>query len=624
MKKFITEIKERKIRKWLAIYVSSGITIIGISNIISSRYGLPDFIFDIIFFSILFGLLSVIIIAWFHGKEGAQKFKKSEIFSHSLILLGLLTFLYFRVSGVIESKDISNKNIIAVLPFVDFNRTRENDFFADGITEDILTNLSKISDLKVISRTSVMKYKNSTMNILEIAKELGAGSILEGSVRTYGNNIRITGQLIDAENDIHLWAETYDRELKDIFSIQSDISERIAAALHASLSPLEKKLIKENTTYSLDAYTFYSKGRYFYYNYNQEDNEKAIEFFKKALDVDSNYSLALSGLADSYCQRIVKYWYDNSWYDSALVLAKKAILINPNLAESYKSLALAYDGLGEKKLAAINYEKAIKLNPNMWTAIMNYGQIKMHSGYFDDALDLLQKANILAPHQMGNIISLSLLYKYLQCDSLAIDWGLRALSLEPKNTYSLTHLGSVYLSFNNFTKALEYFNKAIEIDDNWIYGWFLGASIQTVLGNHHEAKKYYEKYLSIANSNPEYFYAFSLLKTETNLDSAKQILEKEEKSYVEFMNEFSDIPNYNYMALAEIYSIKKQNDQAFYWWNKAIENGYTQIDRNTNFPYLENIKKDKRFKFYLQRTEKKIDSIKTLIRNKFPEYQICD
>ncbi len=177
------------------------------------------------------------------------------------------------------------------VPFKNLSDSKEDEYFSDGVTEDIITQLSKIGDLKVISRTSVMRYKASDKNIREIGKELNVATVLEGSVRRLGNEVRIVAQLIDASNDEHLWAETYDKELTKIFSIQSEIAQQIAAALKAKLSPAEKERIEKRPTESLDAYAYYLKGRQYYYRYHRQDNENAIGLFVKALELDPNYAL---------------------------------------------------------------------------------------------------------------------------------------------------------------------------------------------------------------------------------------------------------------------------------------------------------------------------------------------
>ncbi|MBL1214875.1 MAG: tetratricopeptide repeat protein [Ignavibacteriae bacterium] len=623
MKNFIAEIKERKLRKWLAIYVSTAVTTIGVVHLLSIRFQFPNYIFDIVFFTLLFGLGTGFIISWYHGKEGKQKIKKLEIVLHAFIIAALGVVLFYRVGSDTKVKGDLEKNIVAVLPFTNFNDNKENEFFADGITDDILTQLSKISDLKVISRTSVMKYKNTDLNISEISQELGAGTILEGSVRTYGDKIRIVGQLIDAKNDVHIWSQTYDRELEDVFKIQSEIAERIAAALQANLLPMEKELIKNKNTDNIEAYTFFLKGKDHYYNYTKEENEKAITFFKKALEVDSNYALALAGLADAYGQKVKKYWESEEWHDSSLVLSKKALRINPNLPEAYKALASSYDGLGETELALANYKKAIELNPNYWSAILNYGQIKMFAGNYDEAFYWIRRAHTLAPDDVMGNLSVSLIYKYLNCDSLAIIWAERALSLEPQHTYALSYIGDVYLNNLQIDKAENYFNKSIAVDSNWIYGWYFGGRLQAVAGNYKKSKERFDKYLKISGSPPEYFYAHTLLALGEN-DSAASILKQEAEDYLSYFDGEPNFSNFDYIAFAEINAILNKTDLAFKWWNEAIKNSYTDIKRIKVYPYFDNIKSDPRYNNYLKAMHAKVDSFKTIIKDDYQEYAICD
>ncbi|HEY4643370.1 MAG TPA: protein kinase, partial [Bacteroidota bacterium] len=264
---------------------------------------------------------------------------KARIIAYSGIALAVLAvgalavnLLFFRTEAV-----RADKKSIAVLPFKNLSEEKESEFFSDGITEDIITQLSKIGDLRVISRTSVMRYKESDKSIRDIGKELGVATILEGSVRRAGNQVRIVAQLIDASNDEHLWADTYDRELTQIFAIQSDIAQKIASSLKAKLTSSQKQQIEKKPTENLDAYTFYLKGREYYYRYHKQENENAVQLFKNALDLDPNYALAYAGLGDAYGQRVQRFGFAEGWLDSAVAVTDKAISIDPNLAEAYKA-----------------------------------------------------------------------------------------------------------------------------------------------------------------------------------------------------------------------------------------------------------------------------------------------
>lgn len=623
MKNLLFEIKRRKISKWLTIYISSAITTIGVIHLLSIRYSWPAYIFDIVFFALLFGIIGLVTIAWFHGKEGKQKIKFTEIIILSVLLLGYLSLVLFQIDFGKKRKAPTNSKVVAVLPFANFNETAETEFFADGMTDDILTQLSKISDLKVISRTSVMKYKKSNLTIPEISEQLGAGTILEGSVRTFGNKIRIVGQLIDANNDIHIWSETYDREMEDIFDIQSDIAERIAAALHAKLQPKEKKLIENKSTENIDAYTFYLKGKHYYYNYTEEENKNAINMFNKALEIDSTYALAIAGLSEAYSQMVAKYWADSTFSDSALLLAKKALRIDQNLPEAYKALASAYQGKEEFELALTNYKQAIDLNPNYWSALLNYGQLKTFLGNHSEALYWIKRSNELAPEDILGNISLSMVYKNLNCYNQAISWAEKAANLDSQNKFVHSFIGDLYLNIGELENAEKYFKQSVAIDSNWIFGWFLGARIETVKQNHIKAKEYYDRYMKISGSDPEYFYAYTLIKLNQQ-DSAKVILDEELNDYSEYLSHNNSIQIFNYMAFAEIYALVGDKENSFKWWQKAIDKGYTDIYRLKQYPYLDILKTEPRYNILLSQMQEMIDSIHIETENKYPEYFNCN
>ncbi len=266
----------------------------------------------------------------------------------ALVFLGLwyTGMLHQWYSGVqtgesaLSESSLPGSKSIAVLPFDNLSPDPENEYFSYGITEDIITQLSKIPDLSVTSRTSSMRYQDSEKSIREIAQELQVASILEGSVRRVGNQVRITAQLIDSKTDEHLWAETYDREFEDIFAIQSDVAKQIASSLKLELSPEDRERIERKPTENLTAYDYYLKGREHYYSYNREENEQAIEFFNEALDVDPDYARAHGGLADAYAQRWLWYGFGEEWLDSAIEESSKAVALDPDLAETYQAEGL--------------------------------------------------------------------------------------------------------------------------------------------------------------------------------------------------------------------------------------------------------------------------------------------
>src|SRR5438270_4539207 len=255
-----------------------------------------------------------------------------------LVSIGLF-FLgrYSAGSRAVSTGSISNKSI-AVLPFDNLSRDPDNAYFAEGVQDEILTRLAKVADLKVISRTSTQHFKSAPENLPEIAKQLGVTNILEGSVQKAADQVRVNVQLINAMTDAHVWADTYDRKLTDIFAVESEIAKNIAETLQARLSGSEKSSIAKTPTVNAEAYELYLKGRFFWNKRTGTDLRKAIDYFNQAIAKDPNYALAYVGLADSYL--LLSSYSAASPQDSipqARVAAKKALELDNTLAEAHAS-----------------------------------------------------------------------------------------------------------------------------------------------------------------------------------------------------------------------------------------------------------------------------------------------
>lgn len=611
MKNFFAEIKDRKVRKYLAIYLSSCITTIGIVHLFSFRYRLPTFIFDALLVFLLFGIVSVIIAAWFHGKEGNQKTKKIEYFIHSAVFLAAVVVSYLVANkGPIKILSLNSKTI-AVLPFANFSDSKEDEYFSDGITEDILTQLSKISELKVISRTSVMKYKNTKLSLPEIGKELNAGVILEGSIRRAGDKVRITGQLINANNDEHIWAETFDRKVDDIFEVQSEIAKQIAKELEAKLAAKEELLIEAKPTNNIEAYAFCLKGRKFASMYTNEDNEKAIEFYKKALEIDPEYALAYAELASAYDQKIRRYFYSQDWRDSAIAMSNKALSINPNLAEGHASLAKSYEARQNYKLAKYHYERAIRLRPNYYAAIYNLGIVYFNEGRIDKAYELINKSILLEPDNVFGYIVNGGIYQKLSCDTLAlVNFG-KALELEPNNLLAHIYIIDQYILMNDLVKAEEYFTKLKNLSPEWFYTYATGAKLEMLKGNFNEAKKYYDIANELAG-NIEYDYAFIISQLNKSEES-DSIISRELRNYQKQIKEVKNGTGLLFKSLADLYALKGEYEQSLKWLNIAVNNGWYEYKINLVYPYMDSLKNRNDFNKIIERMKIKTDSLAFLI-----------
>jgi adenylate cyclase len=291
----------------------------------------------------------------------------------------------------------ADERSIAVLPFLNLSGSKDNEYFSDGIAEEILNLLVKLPQLKVASRTSSFVFKGRTVNIRTVADELGVATVLEGSVRQAGNRVRITAQLIDAANDSHMWSETYDREMKDVFAIQDDIAQSIVNALQMTLTPKERRSIQFVATSDANAYDHYLRGRSFMYSMSRQDYRHAIRMYQQAIDLDPKYALAYAGMADAYAHlfRYAEATPENA--AKAVEASKKAIELDPDSAEAHASRGLSLFISEEYEAAHQEFQEAIRLNPKLWEAHYYSGLARSSKGDFQAAVGHYQNAMAVNP-----------------------------------------------------------------------------------------------------------------------------------------------------------------------------------------------------------------------------------
>jgi adenylate cyclase len=302
--------------------------------------------------------------------------------------------------GLTESEEPAlDPHRIAILPFANLSADPNDKYFADGMTEELISTVSRIGELSVISRTSVMRYKDTVMQVGDIGRELSAGSLLEGSIRKAGNKVRITTQLIDAKNDKHLWAQSYDRDLTDIFAIQGDIAEQVAGALKVKLLSKDKQALEQKPTNSSESYSLYLKGRYYWNERTKDSIKKAIRYFEEAVQLDPNFALAYTGLADCYLILEDRGWASHSEAGPLTKgYAEKALELNRDLAEAHASLGLVLDERWDFAGAEKELKHAIALKPNYATAYHWYSNLLGNMGRHEEALEFEKRALELDPY----------------------------------------------------------------------------------------------------------------------------------------------------------------------------------------------------------------------------------
>jgi len=441
MSGFFEEVQRRKVYRVAAAYIIAAGFIIQIGSAVFPAWELPNWALRFVIVLLLAGFPIALILAWAYDvtPQGIRitpaPIQSGSHRRRNLIMLIVIGVIISAGAGFFLLPRASARKIdksIAVLPFQNLSAEKENAYFADGIQDDILTNLSKIGDLKVISRMSVMSYRGDGLrNAREIGKALGVATLLEGSVRRAGNRVRVSVQLINANNDEHLWAEDYDRDLTDVFAIQTDLAQKIASALQAQLSPNEKARLDHRPTQNSDAYLLFLQA-HDYANRSDmfcDTSLKAEQLFEQATKLDPNFAAAFAGLS------MVESWAYHSFdplparREKARTAAKEALRLQPDLPEAHLALGFSYYyGDRDYERALAEFEIAKRGLPNEAQAYMAIGAIQRRQGRWMESTANLEKA----------------------------------AELDPKNSSVLVNLGYNYMATRNFEAADKIFDRGIE------------------------------------------------------------------------------------------------------------------------------------------------------------------
>jgi TolB-like protein/Tfp pilus assembly protein PilF len=451
---------------------------------------------------------------------------------------------------------------IAVLPLENLSRDPEQDYFAEGMTEALITSLAKIGPLRVVSRTTVMRYKGVHRPLPEIARELGVDAVVEGTVQRSGKRLRISAQLLHAPTDTHLWAESYDRDLRDVLALQSELARAIANEIQVKLTPLDHARFGEAHPINPEAYEAYLKGRYHWNRRSREGFGKAVQFFQQAIAGDPAYAAAYAGLAD--CLSILALWSlvpPNGGCGKAKRLALQALQLDPGLAEAHASLAFAtahydYDFLAAER----EFERSLELNPRYATAHHHFGWCLAATGRYEEG-----------------------------CTELK-----RAIRLDPSSSVFRFGLGVVYNRARRYDQASEQFEKAIELDPSSAQGhWGLGL---TYLNN-----RMYEPAIAEMRKGLRLSQEATMGVAFLGEACAAAGCEDEAQKILEQLKERSKHPYVTPFVVARIYAALGKKEEALRW----LETGYRARDAWMVFlktePQFDDLRSDPRFQDLLRR-----------------------
>ena len=549
---FFAELKRRNVYKVAVAYAVVGWLIIQVSSTVLPTFHAPEWVVQTLVVLVALGFPIALVIAWAFEltPEGikrtedvvAAKRPKNRAWLYVVVLGAVLSiglFLLGRYTGrnIVSAarteaagSSIPQKSI-AVLPFDNLSRDPDNAYFCEGVQDEILTRLAKVADLKVISRTSTQRFKSSPNDLPQIARQLGVRHILEGSVQKSGDAVRVNVQLINAATDAHLWAESYDRKLTDIFTVESEIARNIADTLQARLTGSEQHAMAAQPTQNTEAYQLYLKGRYFWNKRTGPDLRKAADYFNQTIEKDPKYALAYAGLADAY-QLLSGYGAAPPWesYPPAKAAAKRALELDDSLGEAHASLAhiLCFydlDFAGANK----EFEHAIALNPNYATAHHWFGSSSLLvTGQFDRAITETRRAVELDPLSLVNNTDLGLAYFYQRHFDEALEQLRRTLEIDPRFYYARWNLGEVLELKGQLPDALAEYKKAAEVTDNpYILGLIAQACAK--LGRRDEALKILQQMQQLVAGR--YVADYSLALVHLALGEKAKAIELLERAY---------------------------------------------------------------------------------------------
>jgi eukaryotic-like serine/threonine-protein kinase len=453
---------------------------------------------------------------------------------------------------------------IAVLPLANLSGDPQQEYFADGMTEELISDLAKISALRVTSRTSVMRYKGSSKSMPEIAKELGVDAVVEGSVTRAGSQVKITAQLIDAARDRHLWADSFQRELKDVLALQGEIARAIVGEIGVRLTPQERSRLTDKKTVNPEAYEAYLKGQYHLFRRTAADAQKSLEYFQQAVQKQPDYALAYSCIADAYTMAAGSAQgalSPREAFPKAKAAAMRAVELDPTLGEPYATLGWSSFVFDRDWTTAENqFRRALQLNTNYPIAHENYALFLARMGRFDEAIAEMTRAQKLDPVSLGVNTMMGIALSLARRDDEAIPWFRRVLDMDPSFLRAHFGLGLALVHKKRYEEAIAELRKAVEVSGE-------GAGQLAALG---------------------YAYAAADRRAEA-LEIIEKLKERSRKNYVPPA------------MVAGVFAGLGEKDEAMTWLEKAMEERDPWLTSLKVEPMYDPLRSDPRFLDLLHR-----------------------
>ena len=567
---FFNKLRKRKILETLGAFIGGGWLLYEIVHwVLVAHYHLPEKLIDITIVSLVGALLCTLIWRWFSGREKTRKFKLELV----LIPLVFLMTILLDINLILHLKGPESetfpaaqwKNSIAVLPFVDMSPQKDQEYFCDGMTEELINRLSNIKELKVPARTSAFTFKGKAEDIREIGRKLDVEKVLEGSIRKEGSQLRITVQLVNVSDSYHIWSETFDKELTKVFAIQDEIALTVVDKLKFTLLSDERAKLIKRPTENLEAYNLYLLGRFFYYKTTEEDLKKAIKYFEQAIAKDPGYALAYAGQATCYTVLCaIGFLAPKESYPKAKEAVIKALELDEELGEAHASLGYLkavfdWDFAG----AEHDFRRAIKLNPGGVDIYILYSIYLAFAARFDEAIAGFKHAVELDPASPQTYTYLGGFGYYMagRCDEAIVQLK-KALEMDPNSYLGQLFLTAIYASKGMYGEAIAQADRVISV-----WPTLEDAQILCFLGWVYAVSGRQEKARNVLN----------------------RMLDLRARRYVDAYN------------IGEVYAGLGEKEKAFEWLGRAYEEHAGQLICIKVDPFLKNLRSDPRYKELLKK-----------------------
>jgi len=655
------ELKRRNVYRVATVYAIVGWLIIQVADVTFPYLGLPEWLVAALIVITLTGFPIAVALAWLFEmspngmvRTGSKKAtdnpypdrKKKPLTSTIaiVVLLVLLAgqFIYFSFlrnpgneAQAASSTTLSMpSNSIAVLPFVNMSEEKDNQYFSDGVMEAILNNLSMIQDLKVVSRTSVEKYRNQEKNIEEIATELEVANILAGSVQRIGDQVRITAQLISGDKDEHIWAASYDRQLTDIFAIQSEIAQTIAENLEVIMTTDEIELIKNAPTSNLKAYELYLKAWYMVVD-TEEDVLEAINLCDRAIDLDPDFGMAYAWKGRNL-QRLGVYGYSETLsYDSAMKLQDLAIEKDPKIWLPYAVRAALFNSSNQNQQAIKNIYKALELNPNNTWACQWLGNYLLMKDEYDKAIDQILKAATLSKGEVDEReFDQSMGFFLYNLDKeQSYQYFLKALEFNPNVAPVYQALNNCCMYFEDYDQMVDYALEYRKLRPDLANASNMVAQSYLFAGKYPESEVIYEEMLGATSEFESIFMVYSFKHRlgyakwmNGKKDEGRKIMESHRDSLLRAIQQADKI-NFGtgkYYDLALTYAVLGQKEEALSYLREARdhekEGAFYRLEYLITDPMLDNLRDEPEFQEMLEASKKEQEDITKIFHQKLKEY----